>query len=448
MNDSGIKGKEYELTDLWHALKVERRLLLLAQENYRSLKTKFTQLTVDHEHLKETTAKVHQNYQTRLLSQIDESKESAQQLINEIDNEKVVREEQFQLFKSTTLEEIRTIYRTRLSSLQNEVSYLSKENRQLHRDNEKFHSELVQLQKQTEQIEREAKIREAQFKSICDAELLELSKKLQNQISESNVNELVAQLENAQTKIKVLEERVSQMNEEHSKEISMKHTKIDELLQQIVSMNSDKLIAEIRYKKLVVEKEKFQERFAMKEKEESDLRRNLTDLHKKKTEFESIHLAQENEQNIEWTARCTELETKLSKMQDQLMAKDQAIRELEKQFQHSDEAKASLIKEGQLQHEEKIRLSKKIDELEFKLREQSSEHANAIAQFRWEREKLDEKLAEVISSTNLNKYIVENERLKDQIRFKDRKFLELKENYRGLLSKMKHAHEKVEQPQK
>ena len=67
--------------------------------------------------------------------------------------------------------------------------------------------------------------------------------------SESNVNELVAQLENAQTKIKVLEERVSQMNEEHSKEISMKHTKIDELLQQIVSMNSDKLLAEIRYKK-------------------------------------------------------------------------------------------------------------------------------------------------------------------------------------------------------
>jgi hypothetical protein len=56
MNDSGIKGKEYELTDLWHALKVERRLLLLAQENYRSLKTKFTQLTVDYEHLKETVS--------------------------------------------------------------------------------------------------------------------------------------------------------------------------------------------------------------------------------------------------------------------------------------------------------------------------------------------------------------------------------------------------------
>lgn len=51
---AGPLKHDRDFSELLNALKLERRLLLLSQENYRSLKAKFVQLSAEHEHFKET----------------------------------------------------------------------------------------------------------------------------------------------------------------------------------------------------------------------------------------------------------------------------------------------------------------------------------------------------------------------------------------------------------
>ncbi|CAI4232976.1 unnamed protein product [Auanema sp. JU1783] len=431
-NSSDLQSEIDEMNNL---LKVERRLVLQSQKNYKSLKHKYIKVMEENSKIKTELNNIqsYANENQRLHGVIKELEKKSRDIVRNLSEDCNERKRQNMEFRANSLAEIQTVFRKEIDDQKNETKRIAQEKDDLIEENDKLLEAIRDLNSQLMKARRDLKQKEHEMSIELSTQL----DKIVGQFNESRETELEKLSDSEiieQQRARIFKLEIALKDEESSK-----LKKLDELHCQI--RETENKLSEERKKSIKADAKAdraFNETIGLR-----------MVLEQKQTELDAIRSKLNSAMNSQMfmELQISEKERLLEMdQQDQSMMFQKRLMELEYLINERnciiDELKQKLGEAeieknkgyNQLQgenHEEKWKLQAEKERLI---------HNNKLSRVTDERNRLEETVAELKEKLKTTpETIAESTRLRKDLIEKELEIKTLRQYYRDLLKKMKNS---------
>ncbi|VDM40159.1 unnamed protein product [Toxocara canis] len=299
-----------------------------AQDNYRTLKEKYTQLCNDYEQLQKAyiLEKKNDTEERYYLGEIQKIRKAKEGAVAEFHSYTIESEQRIQHFK----EQLEKQYRNTLDSTLLEVEKLKVENKELEEQQGKLQRQIIETNAELRKTKRESEQREMEIRNAYEEQINNFTNKFldahRKSVEEGNDK---SELDILRQRYRMLDEQYHRLHEESERRQFESDNKIQRLESDLLERTMRFTRSAIALEQLSMEVEKYRRNMEFDDAELQRLQSEVKRLQKEKLEVERESMVRESSLTGQLLNQSLLIDKKLNEIEKNVAQKDELVEGLQ-----------------------------------------------------------------------------------------------------------------------